>query len=86
MAMSSPNSTEPKPNRFEAFNDAILAIAITLSVVELHAPLPEEGDLAAAYLKLVPGLCRLRSQRVLIGLYWAHSHISGKLLEKTNHG
>ena len=32
--------------------DAVLAIAITLPVVELHAPKKADGNLAAAYLKL----------------------------------
>lgn len=66
--------------------DAVLAIAITLPVVELHAPKPEEGDLAAAYLKLAPEYAAYGLSVILIGLYWAHSHFSGKLLEKTDHG
>lgn len=66
--------------------DAVLAIAITLPVVELHAPKPEEGDLAAAYSKLAPEYAAYGLSVVLIGLYWAHSHFSGKLLEKTDHG
>ena len=66
--------------------DAVLAIAITLPVVELHAPKPEAGDLAAAYLKLAPEYGAYVLSVILIGLYWAHSHFSGKLLEKTDHG
>lgn len=86
MAMSSLNGTERKPDRLEAFSDAVLAIAITLPVVELHAPQPEEGNLAAAYLKLAPEYAAYALSVVLIGLYWAHSHFSGKLLQKTDHG
>ena len=78
--------TERKPDRLEAFSDAVLAIAITLPVVELHAPKPEEGDLAAAYLKLAPEYGAYVLSVILIGLYWAHSHFSGKLLQKTDHG
>lgn len=66
--------------------DAVLAIAITLPVTELHAPEPTDGDLAAAYLKLAPEYAAYALSVILIGLYWAHSHFSGKLLEKTDHG
>ena len=86
MAILSLEGTERKSDRLEAFSDAVLAIAITLPVVELHAPKPEEGDLAAAYLKLAPEYGAYGLSVILIGLYWAHSHFSGKLLEKTDHG
>ena len=86
--MSKPTSdgTERKTDRLEAFSDAVLAIAITLPVVELHAPRPGDGDLATAYLKLAPEYAAYVLSVVLIGLFWAHSHFSGKLLEKTDHG
>lgn len=64
----------------------MLAIAITLPVVELHAPKPGEGDLAAAYLKLASDYAAYTLSVIFIGLYSAHSHFSGKLLEKTDHG
>ena len=86
MAIFSFEGTERKSDRLEAFMDAVLAIAITLPVVELHAPKPEAGDLAAAYLKLAPEYGAYVLSVILIGLYWAHSHFSGKLLEKTDHG
>lgn len=86
MAIFSLEGTERKPDRLEAFSDAVFAIAITLPVVDLHAPKPEHGDLAAAYLKLAPEYAAYGLSVVLIGLYWAHSHFSGKLLEKTDHG
>lgn len=40
MATSSFKATERKSDRLEAFMDAVLAIAITLPVTELHAPEP----------------------------------------------
>ena len=66
--------------------DAVLAIAITLPVTELHAPEPTDGDLAAAYLKLAPEYAAYALSVILIGLYWASSHFTGKLLQKTDHG
>lgn len=86
MLASSLDGTARKTDRLEAFSDAVLAIAITLPVTELHAPQPEEGDLAAAYLKLIPEYAAYALSVVFIGLYWAHSHFSGKLLKKTDHG
>lgn len=86
MVTASLKATERKSDRLEAFMDAVLAIAITLPAVELHAPKPEEGDFAAAYLKLAPEYGTYVLSVILIGLYWAHSHFSGKLLEKTDHG
>ena len=78
--------TARKTDRLEAFSDAVLAIAITLPVVELHAPRPQDGDLAASYAKLAPDYAAYVLSVVLIGLYWAHSHFSGKILRKTDHG
>ena len=86
MAKAASDGTERKTDRLEAFSDAVLAIAITLPVVELHAPTPAEGDLATAYLKLAPEYAAYALSVVLIGLYWTHSHFSGKLLRKTDHG
>ena len=86
MTKAASEGTERKTDRLEAFSDAVLAIAITLPVVELHGPRPEDGDLANAYLKLAPEYAAYGLSVVLIGLYWAHSHFSGKLLAKTDHG
>ena len=66
--------------------DAVLAIAITLPVTELHAPEPTDGDLAAAYLKLAPEYAAYALSVILIGLYWTSSHFTGKLLQKTDYG
>lgn len=86
MATSSLKATERKSDRLEAFVDAVLAIAITLPVTELHAPEPTDGDLAAAYLKLAPEYAAYALSVIMIGLYWASSHFTGKLLQKTDHG
>ena len=86
MAPFSGGGTERTTDRLEAFSDAVLAIAITLPVVELHAPRSDDGDLAAGYLRLEPDYAAYGISVILIGLYWAHSHFTGKLLQKTDHG
>ena len=78
MANPSNEGTERKTDRLEAFSDAVLAIAITLPVVELHAPKRGDGDLASGYLKLLPDYAAYVLSVILIGLYWAHSRFSGK--------
>ena len=78
--------TARRTDRLEAFSDAVLAIAITLPVVELHAPRPGSGPLAEGYLKLAPEYAAYVASVVVIGVYWAHSHFSGKLIVKTDHG
>ena len=86
MSALSNDGTERKTDRLEAFSDAVLAIAITVPVVELHAPRPEDGSLLQGYLKLAPDYGAYVLSVVIIGLYWAHSHFSGKIIQKTDHG
>ena len=86
MAAPSNEGTERKTDRLEAFSDAVLAIAITVPVVELHAPRPGDGPLLDGYLKLAPDYGAYGLSVIVIGLYWAHSHFSGKLIQKTDHG
>jgi uncharacterized membrane protein len=76
-----------KTDRLEAFSDAVLAIAMTLPVVDLKAPnVPVGGDLAGAYMALGPQYVAYALSVVVIGLYWVHSHFSGKIVMKTDHG
>ena len=85
MAAPSNEGTERKTDRLEAFSDAVLAIAITVPVVELHAPKAESGRLFEAYVALGPDYAAYVLSVVVIGLYWAHSHFGGKILLKTDH-
>ena len=87
MNPSDTGSTRRKTDRLEAFSDAVLAIAITLPVTELHAPeVKSGGDLAKAYAELTPDYFAYALSCIVIGLYWAHSHFSGKIIRKTDHG
>ncbi|HEU0067048.1 MAG TPA: TMEM175 family protein [Sphingomonas sp.] len=79
--------SERKTDRAEAFSDAVLAIAITLPLVDLKSPGVEVArPLAAQYAALEPHYAAYGLGFVVIGLYWAYSHFSGKLLVKTDHG
>lgn len=84
--MLNTEGTERKTWRIEAFSDAVLAIAITLPVLDLR--LPESGSisLSAQYAALRSQYIAYAIGFVVIGVYWAYSHFSGKLWRKTDHG
>ena len=59
-----------KPDRLNAFTDGVMAIIITIMVLELPVP---RGDVRRA-----PGRCcrlrRLRLSFVYVGIYWTNHH------------
>jgi uncharacterized membrane protein len=57
--------------RLEAFSDGVLAIAITIMVLELKAP--EQGDLAALR-PLLAGLFSYVLSFLYLGIYWSNHH------------
>jgi uncharacterized membrane protein len=58
-------------NRLEAFSDGVLAIIITIMVLELHAP---HAASPAALLPLLPSLCSYGLSFVYLGIYWNNHH------------
>ena len=83
--MASGEGTERKTDRLEAFSDAVLAIAITLPVVELKLPhVPPGGDLVAAYAGLASHYVAYTLSVIVIGVYWAQSHFGGKIIAGNN--
>jgi hypothetical protein len=58
-------------NRLEAFSDGVLAIIITIMVLELKAP--HEGT-AASLLPLLPALGNYLLSFVYVGIYWNNHH------------
>ncbi len=65
--------------RVEAFSDGVLAIIITIMVLELHAP-EEEGW--AALLTLWPVFSAYLLSFVYVGIYWVNHH---RLLAHARH-
>jgi uncharacterized membrane protein len=57
--------------RLEAFSDGVLAIIITIMVLELHAP--QETDIAALR-PLLPVLLSYAFSFVFLGIYWNNHH------------
>jgi len=60
-----------RKGRLEAFSDGVLAIIITIMVLELEAP--HEADLAALR-PLVPTLLSYLLSFVYLGIYWNNHH------------
>ena len=68
-------------SRLEAFSDAVIAIAITIMVLELHIP---EGDHAADLRPLVPVFLAYVLSFVNLGIYWNNHHHMFHTVERTN--
>jgi uncharacterized membrane protein len=58
-------------NRLEAFSDGVLAIIITIMVLELHAP--EEASFPAL-VPLLPSACSYLLSFIYLGIYWNNHH------------
>ena len=79
-----------KRQRLEAFSDAVLAIAITIMVLELKAP---HGDDWHALLALAPVFYSYVLSFLYIAIYWNNhhhllhtvEHVDGRILWANNH-
>ena len=60
-----------KTSRLEAFSDGVLAIIITIMVLELKAP---HGDSLAVLIPLLPAFLSYVLSFVYIGIYWNNHH------------
>jgi uncharacterized membrane protein len=66
--------TEPKAmnsGRLEAFSDGVIAIIITIMVLELKVP---HGDTAEALAPLLPNFLSYVLSFVYVGIYWNNHH------------
>lgn len=59
--------------RLEAFTDGVIAIVVTLLVLELHVP-EADGDLGAALLAMGPKFASLIVSFVTVAIYWVNHH------------
>jgi uncharacterized membrane protein len=67
--------------RLEAFSDGVIAIIITIMVLELHLP---EGADAAALLKLAPTFLSYVLSFIFIGIYWNNHHHLWQVAKRVN--
>ena len=68
---AAPPPREISPARLEAFSDGVLAVIITIMVLELRPP---PGNDLAALRALIPGLLIYVLSFTFIGIYWNNHH------------
>ncbi len=64
-------STVLRKNRLEAFSDGVIAIIITIMVLELKPP---QGTSIADLAEVLPGWLRYALSFVYVGIYWVNHH------------
>jgi uncharacterized membrane protein len=73
-----PDTSGRAPERLEFFSDAVIAIAITLLVIELHVPerteIASNGDLWHALGELWPSYLGYLISFIGLGIMWANHH------------
>ena len=70
-------------NRLEAFSDGVLAIIITIMILELKQPL---GDGLADLFALWPTLLAYLLSYLFIAIYWVNHHLIFQMAEKIHVG
>jgi uncharacterized membrane protein len=73
--------------RLEAFSDGVLAVAITLLVLDIKVPPPAEhaGDLGSALLKQWPSYAAYAVSFITIGIIWINHHAMIGRLRQADH-
>jgi uncharacterized membrane protein len=71
-------------SRLEAFSDGVLAIIITIMVLELHVP--DRADLSALWHQSGTGLLTYLLSFVYIGIYWNNHHHMFQVTERITGG
>jgi uncharacterized membrane protein len=68
-------------SRLEAFSDGVIAIIITIMVLELHIP---EGADASALFELAPTFLSYVLSFIFIGIYWNNHHHLWQVAKQVN--
>ena len=72
-----------KPERLQAFSDGVIAILITIMVLELKVP---HGDDWEALRPLAPVFCTYVLSFVYVGIYWNNHHHMFQVVRRVNGG
>jgi uncharacterized membrane protein len=71
--------------RLEAFSDGVLAIVITLLILDIHVPGRGERDLAAELADQWPEYVGYLLSFITVGIVWLNHHAVINILRQTNH-
>ena len=71
--------------RLETFADGVMAIAITLLVLEIRVPTHAPGHLGHALLEQWPSYAAYVTSFLTIGVIWVNHHRMFKLIERVTH-
>jgi uncharacterized membrane protein len=73
--------------RLEAFSDGVLAIVITLLILEIKVPEPAEarGELGHALAEQWPHYVSFLLSFLIVGIIWLNHHATFNLLQRTDH-
>ncbi len=71
--------------RLEAFSDGVLAVAITLLVLDLRVPPPGTGDLGRQLAHLWPNYAAYAISFLTIGIIWINHHAALARLREPDH-
>ena len=84
---SPPNPTAVSTNRLEAFSDGVIAVAITLLVLNINVPLPGsyKGTLAHALLNNWQQYLAYVTSFITIGIIWINHHVMISRLREADH-
>ena len=81
-----PSSAEWDTGRLEAFSDGVLAIAITLLVLDIRLPEHAPGELSAALRELSSDYLAYAVSFLIIGIMWAQHHGLFRLVARADQG
>ena len=83
---SSEKTGGTSPERFSAFSDGVIAIAITLLILEIKVPKVEHGQLAHELRQLWPSYIAYAVSFLTIGIMWVNHHNLSRRLASVDHG
>ena len=71
--------------RLEAFSDGVLAIVVTLLILDVKVPPAAEGRLAAALIEQWPQYVAYLVSFLIVGIIWLNHHATIQLLARADH-
>jgi TMEM175 potassium channel family protein len=72
-------------NRLESFSDGVLAVAITLLVLNIQVPTPGQGSLGHELARQWPEYAAYATSFLTIGIIWVNHHAMISRLRVTDH-